>query len=279
MLRRLLWGWKKARFVYSSLWASPPAHLSVQLVNNVGGSSDYHPNVEPYDKMANVWNDFAAWSVPRYDRLLPAATAYYACPASRVLDLACGTGLISRQLAQLADVVVGVDASEAMLVQARLRTEGKNIRYVCADFRRFELGEIFDTVVCGGDSLNYLESPDELRDVFGCVERHLRPGGLFLFDVMDHNRLLMMGGRSVQAEVGKDQVHVHFFYDPERRISESRVVVGSAVERHRRIPVEEQDVVRAAGETGLAMAEHFSANTYLPSPPSRQFYVLRRPGS
>ena len=170
--------------------ASPPIKLfrrEQSIVHALrAGWTTCPPDTQGYEKLAGLWNDFADWFVPGYGRFVPAAGVYYRQPVRCVLDLACGTGLLTRQLAARVDCVVGLDASGAMLREARLRTTETNVRYVEMDFRNFELAESFDAVVCGSDSLNYLETAQQLADVFRCVERHLCAGGLFIFDVLDN---------------------------------------------------------------------------------------------
>jgi SAM-dependent methyltransferase len=195
-----------------------------------------------------------------------------------VLDLACGTGVLTRQLAARAESVVGLDVSEPMLREARSRTDSPRVRYARGDFRDFDLGEPFDAAVCGGDSLNYLGSAGELGDVLRCVRRHLRPGGLFAFDALDHRAFAAGGGRRVIATVGADQFDVYYFYNPAARVGESRAVFPGAVERHRRVPLEEADVRRAASDAGLVVVEHFGERSpfwWWELPFKRDFYVLR----
>jgi SAM-dependent methyltransferase len=241
---------------------------------------DFPPNSEGYERMAAVWNDFAGWFVPPYGRFLTSAGAYYGQPIQSVLDLACGTGLLTRALARRAESVVGLDASEAMLSDARARTKASNVRYIRADFRVFSLEETFNAVVCGSDSLNYIQASEELAEVFRCVYRHLRPGGLLVFDVLDHAALLAMASVKVIAMLGREWFQIYFFYDPHTRVNESRAVLEGAIERHRRIPIEEEDVRRAAAEVGLDVVEHFTTAPWLRllsrSSFVRHFYILRR---
>ena len=240
---------------------------------------DFPPTVESYSRLADLWNQYAATFVPPYGPFLPAATRHYRTPIGSVLDLACGTGLQTRQIARRADSVVGVDASAAMLRRAADRTPDRNVRYAAGDFRAFDLGETFDAAVCGGDSLNYVHVPAELADVFVCVRRHLRPGGLFAFDVIDGRFCCAVATTRTVAQVGRERFEVYYFYDPKTRVSEARAVLTWAVERHRRVPIDEADVRRAAAASGLVVAEHFSHNTlsFFSTMAARQFYVLRAP--
>src|SRR4051812_16625316 len=72
-------------------------------------------NSESYEKLAPLWEDILGRGVPHYGRLLETARSYYRCPVRTVLDLACGTGLLTRQFALWTDSVVGLDINEHML--------------------------------------------------------------------------------------------------------------------------------------------------------------------
>ena len=102
-------------------------------------------------------------------------------PGMRILDLACGTGYFSRQLARrvgAAGSVTAVDLSEGMLARNReaARAEGlTNLRVVHADALRHletQASEAYDGVVCGW-GMCYMDHK-RLRDE---VARVLRPGG------------------------------------------------------------------------------------------------------
>ncbi len=103
-----------------------------------------------------------------------------------VLDLACGTGTVSRLLASAGYSVTGVDLSAAMLARARQEAafEGLPIEFIEQDAAALDLGERrFDTVISLFDSLNYILEPERLRDAFARVHAHLNPGGTFIFDL------------------------------------------------------------------------------------------------
>jgi SAM-dependent methyltransferase len=160
-----------------------------------------------------------------------------------------------------------------MLCEARARTLEENVTYLRGDFRDFHLNMFFDVVVCAADSLNYVEAPADLARVFGCVRRHLRPGGLFIFDVLDDAMHRILTKLKTVIRVGSEQFDLYHFYDPETLVCESRVVFGELVERHRRIAIETKLVHQAAREAGLVLAERFRGPRLYP----RKFYVLRKP--
>ncbi len=284
MFAQLRWDFAKRRL---ASYPSRPLFAKVKQAYQLHRArvEDFPPNAEGYAQLAALWDAYAAWFVPGYGPFLAAAADYYRRPIRTVLDLACGTGLLTRQVARRAESVVGLDLCTAMLAEARARTKDSHVRYVRGDFRDFRLGATFDAVICGSDSLNYITSPAELTCVFRCVHRHLLPGGVFAFDVLDDRAFRAMAQLKVIGGVGSQRFEAYYFYDPECRFSESRVVFQDAIERHRRIPIETADVGAAASDAGLEVVEHFAALSWLGSLISsvvtdpiwaRQFYVLRR---
>ncbi len=102
-----------------------------------------------------------------------------------LLDLACGTGSLSEELARRGFDVIGTDASEDMLNCAvEKKLEGSlPIQYLCQDMRELDMFGTVDITVCSLDSLNHLDTPEELDEVFEKVSLFSAPGALFIFDV------------------------------------------------------------------------------------------------
>jgi predicted TPR repeat methyltransferase len=100
--------------------------------------------------------------------------------AKTVLELACGTGSVLKEL-RLRYEVVGVDLSEPMLAVAAGKLPG--VRLVRGDMTRLALGERFDVVLCVFDSINHLLSFEEWEAVFDRAHEHLDEGGVFVFDI------------------------------------------------------------------------------------------------
>jgi len=101
-----------------------------------------------------------------------------------VLDLACGTGSLTLDLARRGYDMTGLDLSPEMLSIASLKkNRGKDILWINQDMCGFELYGTVDAVVCCFDSLNYILDEAEIAECFRLVYNYLNPGGLFLFDV------------------------------------------------------------------------------------------------
>jgi SAM-dependent methyltransferase len=100
-----------------------------------------------------------------------------------VVDVGCGSGILSRELARAKFEVVGFDASAAMIDLAR-KTEPR-ARFEVARFAEATLPPC-DAIVAVGEVLNY-GTLDEVRAFFANAADALRQGGVLLFDVAERN--------------------------------------------------------------------------------------------
>lgn len=134
-----------------------------------------------YDKV-NADIDYSAWA----DFIEDCFHKYSKKKPSLVLDLACGTGSMTLELARRGYDMIGIDGSEDMLAEAYNRMydcEMSGILYLRQDMRAFELYGTVGAVTCCLDSINYLSGEGELKACFDCVHNYLDPDGIFIFDV------------------------------------------------------------------------------------------------
>ncbi|MEH7334001.1 class I SAM-dependent methyltransferase [Neobacillus drentensis] len=103
----------------------------------------------------------------------------------RLLDLACGTGELSVRFAEEGYQVTGVDLSADMLAVAHTKGEkaGIKIPFFQQNMADLEGHGEFDVIGIFCDSLNYLDSEDEIKNTFLNVYQHLSQTGIFIFDV------------------------------------------------------------------------------------------------
>lgn len=142
-----------------------------------------------YSQLAAVYDaltddiDYAAWA----DFIEACFDKYMEKRPAIVLDLACGTGRMTCELARRGYDMIGSDASEEMLSIAANRCEsqggGKKPLLLRQNMRDFELYGSVGAIVSTLDSVNYLSEPGALAECFYTVKSYLDPGGLFIFDV------------------------------------------------------------------------------------------------
>ena len=146
---------------------------------------DKEAAVEAYSGFAEVYDLFMD-NVPyeEWSRYLIGVLKQYQITDGLILDLGCGTGKMTRLLAQAGYDMIGVDISEEMLGIARMQeAEDSGILYLNQDMREFELYGTVRAVVSVCDSMNYITSEEELLTVFSLVNNYLDPGGIFIFDL------------------------------------------------------------------------------------------------
>jgi SAM-dependent methyltransferase len=107
-------------------------------------------------------------------------------PIRQILDLGSGTGSHAIPLAQQGYDVVGVERSEGMLARARSKTASvpdHRVLFHQGDIRSVELGRQFDAALILFAVLGYQHENADVQAALRTARRHLRPGGLLVFDV------------------------------------------------------------------------------------------------
>ena len=171
----------------------------------------------------------------------------------RVLDLCCGSGLMTAELASLGLDVVGLDASEAMLARARTLL-GPDVPLVQAWLPDLPASGPFDAVVSTLDGLNYLSLPD-LGATFEAVAGALRPAGWFVFDLHTDAVLDLVTANPVirGTEAGKDFT-LTSTVDHESRVCSTTIdITGDLAlrETHTQTMHAEDDVRQALDDAGF----------------------------
>ena len=113
-------------------------------------------------------------------------------PGARVLDLACGWGRHSIELARAGFRVTGLDFSETLLARARKRAgaAGVEVEWTRGDMREPGRREEFDAVLSLYSSLGYFLSDEEDLRVLRGAREALKPGGVLLLETMHRDHVL-----------------------------------------------------------------------------------------
>ncbi|MBS4021904.1 MAG: class I SAM-dependent methyltransferase [Dethiobacter sp.] len=107
-------------------------------------------------------------------------------PGATVLDLCCGEGRHSLELARHGFHVTGVDRTSCFLAKGTelAAAEGLEVEFVRYDMRHFCREKSFDAVINMFTSFGYFENQEDDYRVASNTYRSLKPGGIFLLDLM-----------------------------------------------------------------------------------------------
>jgi len=122
-----------------------------------------------------------------------------------VLDLGCGTGFISGELAASARQIYALDLAEGMVAYGRARHPQAAIHWLCGDAENLPLADACVDVVVSSLALQWCEN---LSAVFAELQRVLRPGGCALLATLGPDTLAEL--RAAWREVD-NRVHVNRF--------------------------------------------------------------------
>lgn len=113
--------------------------------------------------------------------------------SERILDLACGYGRHSLELARRGYEVVGVDITQEFIEDAKKSAEKENLNatFLCSDIRDVDYENCFDVVLNMADgAIGYLENDEENHKVFKVNAKALRSKGKILISVCSKEHAL-----------------------------------------------------------------------------------------
>lgn len=145
-----------------------------------------------------------------------------------VVDMGCGTGGITEQLALAGYDMIGIDNSEEMLSIARdkklnyKKEDSRNeILYLLQDMRELELYGTAKAIVSICDSINYILEEEDLLTVFQLVNNYLDANGLFIFDLNTEYKYKEILGEQIIAENREEASFIwENYYYPKEQINE-----------------------------------------------------------
>ena len=137
-------------------------------------------------------------------------------PGDRVLDVPCGAGRHSLELARRGIQVTGLDLSEPLLRAARevASHEGLEVEFIEGDMRELPWEGEFDTAICLWTSIGYFDEEGDLGFLRG-VRDALVPGGGFLIETISLETLLTDFHGTDEYDLGDLHVLERRRYDPE----------------------------------------------------------------
>ncbi|MCI6886336.1 MAG: class I SAM-dependent methyltransferase [Lachnospiraceae bacterium] len=206
-----------------------------------------------------------------------------------VLDLGCGTGTLTRLLAEKSYDMIGVDLSDEMLEIAMEKEaeDPKGILYLMQDMRAFELYGTVRAIVSICDSMNYMLEYEDFVEVLRLANNYLDPGGVFIFDLNTIYKYKETMGETTIAENREEGSFIwENFYDEEEQINEYDLTLYIREEDDRYHRFEEthyqkaydlDTVKQAIADAGMEFVTAYDAFTReAPKPDSERIYVIAR---
>ena len=175
-----------------------------------------------YEFLAGCYDTFTAdVDYARWADYLEKHFARSAIPVHTVLDLACGTGSLTCELARRGYEMIGADLSQEMLAQAAEKCRGVGEIepiFLHQAMERLDLYGTIDACVCCLDSVNYVTRPKALARAFQRVHTFLMPGGVFVFDINTPDKLRGLDGQMFLDESEDAYCVWRADYSPRRRV-------------------------------------------------------------
>ncbi|OVE67153.1 SAM-dependent methyltransferase [Clostridium diolis] len=154
-----------------------------------------------YKEFANIYDELIYEDI-NYDKV--ADKIINICRKNKLkfedyLDLACGTGNVSINVAKYFKTVYAVDLSDDMLNVAfdKFKKNKIKAKVICQDMCELSLNKRFDLITSVLDSTNYITEHEDLLDYFSSVYEHLKENGIFIFDINSYYKLSTVLGNNI----------------------------------------------------------------------------------
>ncbi len=139
--------------------------------------------VSPYEELSQIYDKGWGFFAESYFRLVKELFGESFLRHRRILDVACGTGVLALKLAQQGFFVVGLDSSTQMIALAQAKIDpGLSLFFEVQNMKELNVKEPFDLIFCTFDSINYLLSESDIAHFLARVNSALKLNGFFMFD-------------------------------------------------------------------------------------------------
>jgi len=172
--------------------------------------------MEIYSNFAKIYNEIMEVPYDLWQEYIELIWKNYNFKPKTVLDLACGTGNMTKRLCDCGYDTIGVDISNDMLAVAK-KKDTKSL-YLCQDMIELELYGTVDAIVCLCDSINYILEHADLIKTFKLIKNYLNPGGIFIFDINSQHKYKNILSDNTFSQVHENYAYIweNMFYDNEQ---------------------------------------------------------------
>jgi SAM-dependent methyltransferase len=205
--------------------------------------------------------------------------------AKTLLELGCGTGSI---LAGLSNqyTVSGIDQSPEMLKIAQQKLP--NAQFHETTIAGFELNQTYDVILCVFDTINHLTDFSDWQKLFQSAKKHLKPGGLFIFDMNTVGRMKLLAimptyvqefeGNTMEMDIERISDHeVEWHVSVQEPQPDGAIQVYEEHVRETSFPIKQ--IEQELASTGFSVLESFNSERLKPTNRSDRIYYACRPSA
>ncbi|MFW9848670.1 MAG: class I SAM-dependent methyltransferase [Candidatus Thorarchaeota archaeon] len=194
-----------------------------------------------FDELAAAYDNAIDWD-SRLSREIPfILKSISSTDTKRVLDMACGSGRHSVELAELGFTVDAFDTSFVMIDIAKnlAKDRGVEVTFVVDDMMNLETRyhDSYDIILCLGNSLALLPSIQDLTKVVLMVSSLLSENGAFVFQTLNFDEIAASGFEQFEPKKGKlftgeDVIFRRRFDHSEDLVDSTTLVLSSSIRRN-----------------------------------------------
>ena len=143
--------------------------------------------MKTYDKFLDYYDQIVRWINSPIDEetdfLENEVIKTHNPEAKDILEVACWTGIVAKELIKLGYNYTWLDINEKMLEKAKQNLKNLEKRLILWDMTNFNLNQKFDIVLCNYNSICHLLDWKSWQDFFEMAEKHLKKWWILVFDI------------------------------------------------------------------------------------------------
>ncbi|MCK5510457.1 class I SAM-dependent methyltransferase [Candidatus Parcubacteria bacterium] len=128
-------------------------------------------------KGEEIWNWSSPAGIVRWQRRIEMFKSFIGNKNRKVLEVGCGTGLFTKEIAETKNKIIAIDISHELLNIARKKIQKNNLTFLLSNAYKTEFSENTFDFIIGSSVLHHLNVDLALKEFY----RILKPGGKIMF--------------------------------------------------------------------------------------------------
>jgi len=148
-----------------------------------------------------------------------------------VLDLMCGYGRHTLELAKRGYAVMAIDNLADYIEEIKANSEGLAVATQLNSLKAMQLSGMYDAAICMGNSFSFFDR-EEAQQILQNISAHLRPGGCFIINTWMLGEIAIRHFREKEWFYAGEYKYLHdcrYFFNPARIESEHTIITPDGV--------------------------------------------------